>query len=591
MTASLTVLEQAARAGNVLPAAEVLLDELESIGSLGSGQRIGEVRARIVDIVRMRAAIWQQHPETALIDFHARTLELAELDAVRQRWLTELDARGPWLRPVRPWTSDLSVVAELRSGPDLHLDWLLGLRFEDEHEVVFAHHDDDQLISWTWTRAQLERRTDLEPIPSPHEHDPRLELSESLPRYHGSPDDDDGEFLPWPDPGDAHATFGADGRTIIMFGWYDESLGLVQLVDADTLSVTRKHELEDPVKQVLTRPHSDDLLISTYGDLTILGPDGPIWTRSGAVETFAWSPSGRYVCTVSRGVARIVDTQAEAQPGRVDGMPPSFSPDGSRLVDGTLLLDGRTGSQIAQLDLLEPDHEIGHASPWHHVGTELIVCIQGGLALWATQTGESVPAGERLIVPRWERIAYSRCGRWLAFGHDQRVSIRALPSTAAVAEIAFDVPIERLALSSNATWVAAYGAGQFEVRDRSGALVCAGQTGEPQRPNRLPDPAGSLTFVDDDQRLRLHVPDVPGLPGTSGVWHLDSNPATWVGLEPGSDPTSPGWTIANGPVSVLTHASGARFVMPSEGPWVVNPIDHRLVACPGTLFELRARPR
>src|SRR5690606_7941518 len=122
-------------------------------------------------------------------------------------------------------------------------------------------------------------------------------------------------------------------------------------------------------------------------------------------------------------------------------MPPSFSPDGSRLVDGTLLLDARTGSQIAQLDLLEPDHEIGHASPCHHVGTELIVCIQGGLALWATQTGESVPAGERLIVPRWERIAYSRCGRWLAFGHDQRVSIRALPSTAAVAEIAFDVPI------------------------------------------------------------------------------------------------------------------------------------------------------
>ncbi|HVI03405.1 MAG TPA: hypothetical protein VM869_32140, partial [Enhygromyxa sp.] len=53
----------------------------------------------------------------------------------------------------------------------------------------------------------------------------------------------------------------------------------------------------------------------------------------------------------------------------------------------------------------------------------------------------------------------------------------------------------------------------------------------------------------------------------------------------------PGWTIESGPVSIFTHTSGARLVVPSDGPWLTSPLDRWILACPGGLFELRAPTR
>jgi hypothetical protein len=84
MVTSLSALEPAARMGNVLPAIEVLLDELESIGALGSGDRVDRVCAHILRVAGVRGSIWAQQPELTLVDFYARTLELPELDGARR---------------------------------------------------------------------------------------------------------------------------------------------------------------------------------------------------------------------------------------------------------------------------------------------------------------------------------------------------------------------------------------------------------------------------------------------------------------------------------------------------------------------------
>jgi hypothetical protein len=597
MVTSLSALEPAARTGDVLPAIEVLLDELESIAALGSGDRVDRVRAHILRLARVRGSIWAQQPELTLVDFYARTLELPELDGVRRRWIAMLDARGPWLRALRPSSSDASVLAELA------FDQPTGLRFEGEHEVVLAG-DDEELYAWSWTHAQLERRADLEPFTPldqdsrfAHDYDGRL-CYRAAPNAEPRP-------LPWPGFDHAHAKLSADGRTIFVYGWYDAYVGLVQLVDPHTLVIRRTHEFERPVREVCERAGSDELLVATSEDLMIVGPDGPRWTRKCAAQRFAWSPSGRYVCKVERGVARIVDTRADVRPAaRGGGLPLGFSPDGARLVDREALLDGRTGARIAKLDLQLGSYlEGGPAFPWSHVGTELIVCMHGGLALWDTRTGERVTPGAAMHVPYWERIAYSRSGRWFAHGRSSSlVTIGSLPSTATIAEFEFeaDFDIERLALSSTAEFVAAYGAGQIEVRDRSGARICMGRTPEPRAPEQHPHPAGSFEFLADDRRLRLHEPAISGWssgrgeyarPGMTYVWDLETNPATVLGSDAGAAPAPAGWTIESGPVSIFTHQSGARIVVPSEGPWLASPLDPRILACPGGLFELREGPR
>ena len=603
MLTSLFALEQAARRGQVLAAIEVLLDELESLGMLGSSDRIASFREHIGRIARTRGSIWTQRPEVTLIDLYARMLELTGYDAVEQRWIAELDARGPWLRALRPWCSDASVVAELRSSPELSLYQLIGLRFEGEDQVVLAR-EGDELHAWSWTRAHVERRADLEPITLPDHDDPRFDPDDASERpcYRASPNAA-ARPLPWPEFGRAHAKLSADGRTIFLYGWYDDDLGLLQRVDARTLSVTHKHEFENTVWEVLERPGSDELLVTTCDGLTIVGPDGPIWTRAGTSGRVAWSPSGRYLCIVDRGVAQIVDTRADARStNEGGGLPLSFSPDGTRIVDGNALLDGRTGTKLAPLDVRRGQYlEGGPAWPWHHVGTELIVCIHGGLALWNTRTGEPVKPGERLHVSHWERVAYSRCGRWLARGRQSWVAIKELPSTATIAELEFDLTIERLALSSTGELVAAYGAGQFEIRDRAGTRICTGRTSEPRAPERFVDHQGSFEFRDRDRRLRLHEPEQSGWSSTDGdlyapsmtcVWDLETDTATLVDIDgDASEAPPPGWTIEPGPVSIFTHTSGARIVVPSDGPWLTSPLDRRILACRGGLFELRSPTR
>ena len=81
-------LEQAARSGSEDAMDRVLGELLDD--------------AHIATLARDRFPIWLQHPEVVVADFFARMLEFSALASARQRWSDELDARGPWLRALRP---------------------------------------------------------------------------------------------------------------------------------------------------------------------------------------------------------------------------------------------------------------------------------------------------------------------------------------------------------------------------------------------------------------------------------------------------------------------------------------------------------
>jgi hypothetical protein len=599
VTTSLFALEQAARAGDVWPAVEVLLDEFESLGVLGMGERIAQLRAQIMQLARSRSSIWAQQPETTTIDFYALTLDLPELDAVRRAWVSMLDTHGPWLRPLRASSRDSSVVSELRTSATVPLADVISLRFESEQQLAFTCHvgEHQRRIAWSWPSGRLEQLADLEPISPQGPRDPRFERGEDAPLYRATPDSD-ARPLPWEAFGNADAQMSADGRTIFVYGWYEDYDGLLLLVDSSSLQVMRRHEFDRPVSDVIERPGTHDLLVTTYGGLTIVGLDGRSWVRPGATDKRAWSPSGRYVCMIKAGVVQVIDTHADRQSHRTTGgLPLSFSPDGARLVDGTALLDGHTGEMLGLLDVSLGNYlEGGPAWPWWHVGTELIVCIHGGLALWDTRTGERVPPGDRLHASHWHRIAYSRTGRCFARGRGHTVTLGSLPSTESLAEITFDLEIERLAVSADAQLIAAYGAGQFEIRDRNGELIRVGQTHDRREPQRNLWGDGSFRFSVDERRLILSEPARKAGEGVAPdeviVWDIASIPAVQVSddLESAEHSLPHGWTVESGPVSWFCRADSplrTKIVVPSAGPWLANPRHPRILACPGGLFELR----
>ncbi len=599
-------LQKAVREGEVMPAVAAMLDRLEARGALGVGEQIVQLRSRITQVGKLRAAIWKQHPEVVPLDLYARTLDAPELDSIREQWDVELDAAGPWLRPLRAWRSSACVVAEVLASAQLPLDQPAGVRFEGEDAVVLGAHGAKTML-WMWTRGLVEAGC-VVPAPPRDFADARLESGKNSPRYRTSSED---EFrdLPWPEFGHPSAQLSDDGQTIYVFGWYGDYDGLLLLVDARSLEIRDRVEFARPVFQVLERPGSDELLVATYGELVILGAGGRRWQRLGSASGVAWSSSGRYVCIVGEHRAEIVDTHTLDDAGNGEaGIPPSFSPDGARLVDGASVFDGRTGKRLARLGLTQSHYLAGGPpSPWWHVGTELIVSIYSvltGAQVWDARDGSPIATRARVCFTNREAVAFTRSGRRFVAGHGHRVQIGSLPDGETVATVEFSLRAEALALSDSGELVAAYGGGHVEVRSLSGALV--GRAALPVSRAAEPWPLGSGSFEisADIQHLTLAIPEetrhgasrergsyTEFRPRVACRWALDGDPLTL--LDPAlafPTPLPPGWSVVDGALSRFEHVDGARITVPLAGPWVANPVAPTIVACPGGVFELRAHP-
>ena len=600
-------LEDAARRGEALGGVEVLLDELEARGALGQGERITELRGRLLSMVRLRGAIWAEQPETTIVDVYARTLDIPELAGLRREWDAALDARGPWLRPLRPWVEEPSVLAELRAGGSVALDQVLGLRFEGEDLVVLGlrgEAEPGEFLAWSWARGQVEPRVELEPVTPRYQQDPRFERGEDAPVYRARPGGP-ARQLPWEDFGHANAKMSADGRTIFVYGWFDDNYGRLELVDERSLEVLRRHDFDRPVAQVVERAGSDDLLVETYGGLFIVNGDGRQWHRPRAGGALAWSPSGRYVCTVDARAARLIDVRANTEFSTLraaPGLPTSFSPDGTRLVDGPRLLDGRSGALVAHLEVRLGEYLMGGpASPWWHVRSELILNIHSGLQVWDARTGEAMPVGEGLRVSSMNAVAYSASGRELVHGRRRHASVVTLPDCEEVAALEFGMDIEAVALADSGHLVAAFGGARVELRQRDGSLLGVGELPQSPSAERGALRQGRLRLDLEHRQLRIEIPErtVSGWsrdqgsytqtrPGVSCAWSLDSEGPTLTRIEPAGRAGTEDWTVEDGAVSTFVDAStDKRLAVPCAGPWVVNPGDPRLFACPDGLFELR----
>jgi WD40 repeat protein len=557
-------LEDMARRAELSTGFEVLLDALEAAGELGRPDEVAGTRARLTQIVRSRAKDWTARPEIAIGDFYAHTLDLACLGPARLRWQAELDARGPWLRPLRAVPPFEGALAELEAPP------LAELSFLSEDRVSLRPKTGERL-AWSW-RIGLIKPCEREP------------LSPSVPPPTESPQ----VPIPWPQPGHAEARLSRDRQRVIAHGWYEDDeyysrCESVQIFSVESLERLSWHNVGTSITALLECPTDERVLVSSLDALTIIHhSESEPWSLDVGPELVAWSPNGRHICTSHAGVLRIWDTHATRQGGE---LPTTFSPDGARLVDGNGIFDAHTGAPIARLHISLGGYLAGGpARPWLSVGSELTVCTNGDIGMWRTSTGEPVPLPERhLHAPHWESLAYDASGTLRAKGHTRStdVELSQLPANEPIATLDFDIRTLALALSSTGELIAAGGDGRVEVRRRDGARVFSANSA--LIASQDPDwgiASFELRFSADDVRLDCRARDGEG----SESWDLSTGAATDPAPE---TPLPPGWTLESD--SVFVHSSGARASVPLRGPWRRHPTNPRILACPGGLYELRAR--
>lgn len=599
MAFGLLALEHAARSGAdaVARVLEDLFEELRA--GDGDSRRLGEAQAGLGQIVRMNLSTWLRHPEVVVADFYSRTLSFSSLDSARPRWQAELDERGPWLRALRHVPTLGGPVTSLHADGELQFSSgrpypRCRSHFRSETCVVFEPPSSEPQASrwlWNWTDGRVEneafeRRTDAS------DSYPRSEWIDDAPvlrRTATSPP----VSLPWPDLGHAQARLSGDGHKIYVYGWYEDYNGLLYVLDATSLEIELEYEFGSSVCDVLDRPDSEELLVQTNAEIVIVGP-APRWTLELRTESVGWSPSGRHICVVVDSVAQIWDREQPTHSRRSTGLPPSFCPDGTRLVDGTELFDGHTGAHVAMLQIeLDRYLEGGPAMPWYHVGSELIVCAHSGLRLWRTSSGEPVVIGDGvgtdLQLPHWYCVAYDMSGaiRAQVHQHQHEVVLHELPSMKEITVVVFEIDADLLALSADAEMIAVVGGGRVEVRRRDGSQVFAGTDDPASNHSLWRRFQTKLCFSLDEHALILL--DRNAALDEARAWRLVGEPTLqpYPAAARSFAACPPGWTIEAGPITSFVRSDGKRLAVPCDGPWSANPRTPNLLACPGGLFELR----
>lgn len=586
MTFGLIALEQAAHSGP--DAIQRVLDDLLEELRADHGHELGQLEARIWAIARSRRSTWVRHPQVVVADFDACTLEFSLLESARRRWHAELDARGPWLRALRPIVTIDGPEALLHGDGELAFPqfWRGSAQFRSESCIAFepASAGPAQRYLWSWPDGRLDTETAMT-VAAASDSYPRVERGPILLRTETS----DPQLLPWPELGSADARLSSDGRKIYVYGWYEDYCGLLYVLDVASLEVELEYEFSAPVSEVHDRVGSEELLVRTYREVVVVG-NQPRWTLELSATAAVWSSSGRHVCVIVDGVAQLWDRHKAIPARRASGLPPSFSPDGTRLVDGPELLDGRSGAHVAMLQLeLGSYLEGGPAFPWYHVGTEQLICGHSGFALWRMSTGEPVPSEPRsheFQLAHWYCVAYSPCGTIRAQVRERvrEVVLYELPSMKQLATVVFETGAELLALSAGAQLIAVVGEGRVEVRRRDGSQVYVGED-VPSEDRGWGRRIRSQLYFPDERGLALRSDDESDV----RLWRFTDGPRS-NSLPVTTPPFAmcpPGWSLEAGPISSFVRADGCRLSVACGGPWAANPITPNILACPGGLFELR----
>jgi hypothetical protein len=543
---TLAALEKAVRAGPL----DDVLAEVSSV----------EVRAQLRRALEIDRQLWTEHPDSLASCIMARLHGVPELEPTLKAWEAESEARGlPWVRSLRPLPSTDGLLATLHSTARTPLEGLQRVDFESEDVVrltALRFHPSVQppeerrrdRLRWSW------RTGDAVLAPDPEADDDDVEAA--YPRFvsdgWGPCDlvrEPGGERTPLPCPpeGSASGRASDDGSVLFVYGSQEDGFGgFVYVLDRATLEIVRELLTARPVSGVHESARRDLLLVETYGDLVAWRGETaaplPIAGRD-----LALSPSGRHVATLGDDGLRVWEVDALHGPPPALRHPPLFDPTGDRLLAGSELRDGRTGTFIAKLEL---DHggflAGGPAQPSLHVGSAYVIELRGALSAWDTRTGARRADGPGLFWPQWFSLAHDRAGRRVAALHRARgeVVVHDLPSGDLRATLDFGASAREIAMSADGEVLG--------VRD-----------GE-----------ASWRFKRLDGR---DVEPDEGLAATAG------GPA----LAPAPAPPSE-WEIEPGTATRFTHRpSGTCIAFPCAGPWSHNPADARLMAAADAHIELR----
>ena len=538
------------------------LDAMTAAGLAEAG------RHTLVQALTVDGPRWSAHPASLASGLLARIRDVPALAAAYAQWRKALIASGlPWVEALRPLPLQSALRAALYEAP-AKLDQV---EFLDEETLLFQSQQGQ--LRWRWRSHRTERLKRMAPQESKPSYPSFERRSWEPPRMQRGP----GEALvalPCPEESSAEAKLSKAPGVVLVFGCLDEYAGgFVWRVDLHTLEVKETLSTRESVWSLHESADGKTLLANTSEGL-VLWRGGAQQSLHTTAHVCALSPSGVYVATRRDAMVQIwaLDEMPRGIPP--DRLPTRFSPNGTRLVCGNALYDGRDGRRIATLDFRLGHYlEGGPPRPWMHMGDEQLICLHGGLRVWRSEDGAPMKTGSGRL-PFVRRVAYNASGTRMATrSMEGPIELLSVPEMDPVAQLRFERK-GPIAISPSGQRVAVMEDGVVEVRNLEGAV----RTEEPDPswgPCSLEGPEQSwLCFVDEETLL--------GRVDDKG-WRL-------YRPEGGTSPKSPrasGWTLeAQGGTVFTEPQTGAQIWLPLTGPWIMNPKDPMIMACSGGLVRL-----
>ncbi|MCY1007567.1 hypothetical protein OV079_18840 [Nannocystis pusilla] len=219
----------------------------------------------------------------------------------------------------------------------------------------------------------------------------------------------------------------ADGTAVIVAGWCQDYDGVIARVDLVGAKVRWRVQIGGQI-HALACDRAGTLVAASDGDAVYLLDATSGATLASAplsVHSLALSADGSTLVTRHEDVLRVWDVAAlrRGRPTRLRGthegwIDAAFSPNGRRLITGTLLCDGRDERLVARLDLDGPGYLEG-GPPVHGrrlADDRFVEMAPRGLAVWDAIEGkrERVDHGRRFV--HTQEIVLSPDARWYVCG-------------------------------------------------------------------------------------------------------------------------------------------------------------------------------
>ena len=462
----LDAIERSAREGTL----HALLAELDGgVRALGASAQAEALRA-IRSALRIDLAFLTEHPEEAFACLHnrlawhrvreavpyyqlqrgqlvqqapaGRDIECPPLQQTVRGWRAARDAGGvPWLRSLRPPQVALggALLEEYRADAPLRfrrlrLDPSLR-RIELMHGPRDTGPANDRFAARSWNCIAWDRVT------GQRLDDSVVELRDSEVAMGGELRI---EHLGWgeavlcertggktlgrlslsDDRSASAVAYSADGSRVALCGYNEDDWGFVAVYELRTRALLWHAESDSPLWDVALSSRGDRVAASGSSGVQVweVGTERPIVALPLRAAVVAFAPDDRSLLTAELGVVRVwdLDRATAFLRDHWSGLTnAAFSPNGTRLITGSWLLDARTGAVIANLDFRRIRYlEGGPPRNAFVLGDERVVCLELGVTVWDACTGAKRLRDESRGYWLMHVVALTADGTRYAIAHD-----------------------------------------------------------------------------------------------------------------------------------------------------------------------------